>query len=125
MEIEKLEDDFVVSAISRRTLTIKKEITLYVILSTIIFCFGIALVFTIFLYFNDDETELVKQFVGIGTGALTTGMGGALAKRALDLRSWIATGNDWQKCYLDALGPPPEKLLSKVEEKVIGWLEGK
>lgn len=90
-----------------------------------IFIFGAAVVAVIFQYFRNDETELIKQFIGIGTGALTTGLGGALVKRALDLRSWIATGQDWQENYVEAVGPPPDRLLGAIEEKILDWLEGK
>lgn len=79
----------------------------------------------VFLYFKDDESELVKQLVGVGTGALTTGLGGALVKRILDLRSWIATGNDWNESYQLAVGPPPDRLLHSIEEKILDWLEGR
>lgn len=112
-------------AIQRRVSTLRSEMRLCYFLSTIIFLLGVTVVAIIFQYFRDDETELVKQFLGIGAGALTTGLGGALMKRALDLRSWVATGFDWQECYVEAVGPPPDRLLISIEEKILDWLEGK
>lgn len=119
------DQNIILGAIGRRVATLRSEIRLCIVLSIIIFLFGASVVAVIFLYFRNDETELIKQFVGIGAGALTTGLGGALAKRALDLRSWIATGQDWQDNYIEAVGPPPDRLLVAIEEKILDWLEGK
>jgi hypothetical protein len=66
----------------------------------------------------------LKQLIATAGSLATFGAGGAILTKLMALREEIAQGRIWLEAHQVALGPPPDKLLGKIQEKILAWLEG-
>ena len=84
---------------------------------------GIFIFVLLWQNFTSLEKAVFEVAAGIGTFCVTTGAGGFLVNRILDLREAHTKGENWLAFYDELLGPPPSERLNEVESKILDWLE--
>lgn len=109
-------------AVQRRIDNYKRTLTFYSFMGTAVAAFGIAILAALWIWLEDDASEVVKTIASLSAAMISTGTGGFLFKEAFSCRQSMINGREWMVLYDQARKPPPDSRLNTIEEHIFEWL---
>lgn len=117
-----MESNLISEAVKRRIKNHRRNQTFYLFTGTIVAICGIAILFALWIWLEDESSEVVKTIASLSAAMISTGTGGFLFKEAISCRQNIIYGSEWMLLYDQARRPPPHERLAAIEERIFEWL---